>query len=352
MTTINDLAAICNAEILGANASASITSAANIDNAGPDQLSFIASAKYLPKLATTRAAAVVVPTNVGSDAAPSGTCLLRVADPEMAFILCLRRLYPEAPNPSTVSDKAHIDPTAHVGSGTSIDAFVTVGARASIGRNCRVHAGCRIGDDVTVGDNCVLYPNVVIYRGVRLGENVIIHAGSVIGADGFGYKLRNGEHVKFPQVGTVVIESHVEIGANSCIDRAALGTTRVGPGTKIDNLVQVGHNASIGAAVLLCGQAGIAGSSVIGDYAVLAAQSGIADHVTVGKESLVFAQSGVTKDVAANDQVVGFPAANHREALHQMAALRRLAGHQKELDELVRLLPHIRSTVGLDTDKD
>ena len=341
--TIQELAAICRAEIFGGHQTASIVSAANIDEAGPSQISFIASTKYLAKLAATGAAAVIVPSGVAREAAPAGTCLLRVADPEMAFIDCLKYLYPGKPNPGTVSDRAHVESSVRIGSGTFIDAFVSVGARVSIGSNCQLHAGCRIGDDVNIGNNCVLHPNVVLYRGVTIGDNVIIHAGSVIGADGFGYKFRNGEHVKFPQVGTVVIESNVEIGANTCIDRAALGVTHVGEGAKLDNQVHIAHNVRIGARALLCGQVGIGGSTVIEDYAVLAAQCGVADHVTVGKQAMVLAQAGVTKDIAPKDQVMGFPAANRREALHQMAALRKLAGQQREIEELVRLLPQFRT---------
>lgn len=342
--TIQELATICHAEIIGGYPIAPIASAANIDEAGPGQVSFIASTKYLAKLAVTTAAAVIVPNGVAREAAPAGTCLLRVADPEMAFIDCLKHLYPGKPNPGTVSDRAQVEPSARIGSGTFIDAFTSVGARVSIGSNCQLHAGCRIGDDVSIGSNCVLHPNVVLYHGVNIGDNVIIHAGTVIGADGFGYKFRNGEHVKFPQVGTVVIESNVEIGANTCIDRAALGVTRVGEGAKLDNQVHIAHNVRIGGRALLCGQVGIGGSTVIEDYAVLAAQCGVADHVTVGKQAMVLAQAGVTKDIAPKDQVMGFPAANRREALHQMAALRKLAGLQREIEELVHLLPHLRNT--------
>jgi len=347
-STIHELAGICNAEILGAHPAALIVSAANIDEAGPDQISFIASARYLAKLASTAAGAVIVPKGIALGAAPAGTCLLQVADAEMAFIDCLKHLYPETPSPGTVSDRAQIEPTASIGPDTFVDAFASIGARVSIGSHCRVHAGCRVGDDVSIGNNCVLYPNVVLYHGVEIGDNVTIHAGTVIGADGFGYKFRNGEHVKFPQVGTVVIESNVEIGANTCIDRAALGVTRVGDGTKIDNQVHIAHNVQIGARVLLCGQVGIGGSTVIEDHAVLAAQCGVADHVTVGKQSMVLAQAGVTKDIAPGDQVFGFPAASRRDALHQMAALRKLAGQQKELEELVRLLPRFRGTADED----
>ncbi len=273
----------------------------------------------------------------------SETCLLVVEDPEMAFIACLRHLYPAKPNPGTVSPKAQVDPSATIGKETFVDGLATIGARASVGKNCRVLAGCRIGEDVMVGDHCVLYPNVVLYNGVTLGDNVVIHAGTVVGSDGYGYKFRDGEHVKFPQVGTVVIESNVEIGANTCVDRAVLGTTRVGEGTKIDNQVHIAHNVNVGARALLLGQVGIGGSSVIEDYAVLASQCGVSDHVTVGKGAMVLAQAGVTKDVIPQDQVIGFPAASRREALREMAALHGLAGRQKEIEELVRLLPKLRA---------
>jgi len=343
--TIRGLAEACGAEILGGKLDVPIDTAANIDEARVNQLSFIASAKQVEKLAATAASAVVVPLGTTREAAPEETCLLVVKDPEMAFIACLNQLHPEKPNPGTVSAKAEIDSTAVIGAGTSVAAFVTIGARTSIGRNSRVLAGCRIGDDVTIGNGCVLFPNVVLYDGATLGDNVIVHAGSVIGTDGFGYKFRDGEHVKFPQVGAVVIESNVEIGGNTCIDRAALGATRVGEGTKIDNLVHIAHNVKIGARVLLCGQVGIGGSTVIEDHAVLASQCGIADHVTVGKQATVLAQAGVTKDVGPQVQVMGFPATSRRDALRQMAALRRLAGHHKAVDELVGLLPALRVVV-------
>jgi len=342
VTTIRGLAETCGAEVLGGNLAVPIETAANIDEARVHQVSFIVSAKQAGKLSATTASAVIVPQGTTRDAVSEDTCLLVVKDPEMAFIACLNHLYPEKPNPGTLSAKAEIDSTAVIGAGTSVAAFVTVGARASIGRDCRLQAGCRIGDDVSIGDGCVLHPNVVLYDGVTLGDNVTVHAGSVIGSDGFGYKFRNGEHLKFPQVGTVVIGSNVEIGSNTCIDRASLGATRVGQGTKIDNLVHIAHNVKIGAWALLCGQVGIGGSTVIEDRVVLASQCGIADHVTVGKQAMVLAQAGVTKDIAAQDQVMGFPATGRREALHQMAAMHKLAGHHKAIAELVGLLPALR----------
>ena len=345
-TTVSVLAKACGAEILGGNSTIAIHSAANIDEAQVNQLTFISNAKQACKLATTIASAVIVPKGILAPAVAAGTCLLSVADPEMAFITCLQLLYPEKSHSGTVSPHADIAASAVIGAGSSVAAFASIGMHSSIGKNCQVHAGCRIADNVTVGDNCVLYPNVVLYDGVVLGNNVTIHAGTVIGADGFGYKLRKGEHVKFPQVGIVRIESNVEIGANTCIDRASLGVTRIGEGTKIDNQVHIAHNVQIGARALLCGQVGIGGSTVIEDYVVLAAQSGVADHVRVGAQAVVFAQAGVTKNIDAKDQVMGFPATNRREALHHMAALRKIAGHQKAIDELTELLPQIKKLLG------
>ena len=343
--TVRELALACDAQIVGGHPDTLIHAAANIEEVRANEITFIASIKHLAKLAGTAASAVIVPKGMTTTSAPAATALLQVDDPEMAFIACLQRLWPDQPGSGTVSAKAEIDPSAHIGSGSDIGAFASIGARARIGKGCRIAAGCHIGADVDIGDHCVLHPNVVLYDGVRLGDHVIIHAGSVIGADGFGYKFRNGEHVKFPQVGTVVIGSHVEIGANTCIDRAALGATRVGDGTKIDNQVHIAHNVRIGARVLLLGQVGIGGSTVIEDYAVLASQCGIADHVTIGQQAMVLAQAGVTKDVAPKDQVMGFPATNRREALHEMAVLRKLASHQKSLEELVKLLPQLKDSL-------
>jgi len=344
-TTVRELAQACDAQLFGGNPDTVIHAAANTDEARPGEITFIANARHLAKLTDTAACAVIVAKGSATDKAPSTTSLLLVDDPELAFMTCLLRLYPVKPDSGEVSPRAEINPSAQIGAGTSIDAFASIGSRARIGKHCRIAAGCRIGDDVRIGDHCVLHPNVVLYDGVVLGDHVIIHAGTVIGSDGFGYKFRKGEHLKFSQVGTVVIGSQVEIGANTCIDRASLGVTRIGNGTKIDNQVHIAHNVQVGAHVLMCGQVGIGGSTVIEDYAVLASQCGVADHVRIGQQAMVLAQAGVTKDVAPKDQVMGFPATHRREALHEMAALRKLATHQKLLEELVKQWPLLKKTL-------
>jgi UDP-3-O-[3-hydroxymyristoyl] glucosamine N-acyltransferase len=340
---VSALAELCGAKLILGGADVAIDSAANIDEATATQLSFIASAKHRAKLGRTAAGALIVPDGLALDEARQGLCVLVAEDPEMAFIRCLERLYPARPKPATVSHKALIDPTASIGENTHVSGFVTVGARSRVGAYGTLHAGCSIGEDVRIGDRCVLHPNVVIYDGVILGDDVVIHAGTVIGADGYGYKFRNGEHVKFPQVGTVVIESNVEIGANTCIDRASLGATRISRGAKIDNQVHVAHNVQVGRCALLLGQVGIGGSTKIGDYAILASQSGVSDHVTVGDQAVVMAQGGVTKDVEPGEQVMGFPATNRKAYLRENAALRRIAQHQKAIERLVRLLPELQA---------
>lgn len=342
--SVRELAAVCGAEIIGGDPALVVHGAANTDEARSGELTFVASARHAAKLATTSASVVIVPRTLPDAAASTGAALLAVDDPEMAFIACLNHLYPPKPQPEGISAKADIAPSAIVGATSFVAAFASIGAGTVIGERCVVHPGCHIGAGVSVGNDCVLHPNVVLYDGVTLGDHVTVHAGSVIGSDGFGYKFRGGEHVKFPQVGTVVIGSHVEIGANTCIDRAALGATRVGDGTKIDNQVHIAHNVRVGAGALLLGQVGIGGSTVIEDYVILASQSGVSDHVTVGTQAIVLAQAGVTKDVAPKDQVMGFPATNRRAALHEMAVLHKLAGHAKAVDELVRLLPTLRNS--------
>jgi len=340
--TVQELARACGLDVVGGDPSAALHSAAAIDAAGPNQLSFISHARDMAKARASAASALIVP----KAAAPEGpaACLLS-ADPEIDFIRCLNLLYPPRPRPAGVSARAQVDPSAQIGAGTFVDAGVTVGPGARIGRGCQLYAGCYVGDAVEIGDGCTLHPNVVLYPDTVLRENVIIHAGSVIGADGFGYKHRNGVHVKFPQVGTVLIERDVEIGANSCVDRAALGQTVVGAGTKIDNQVQVAHNCRVGRGVLIVSQAGVGGSSVIEDYAILAAKAGISDHVRIGRGATVMARAGVIGDIEPRAEVFGFPAQDRKQALREMATVRRLVELYKPLKTLVDLLPKLAERV-------
>lgn len=339
--SVQELANLCGLQVVGGNPSTSIHSAASLADAGPNQVGFVTSEKYSAQAQACRASALIVPADMSALPVPASTSLLLSADPEIDFIKCLVQLYPESRPSPGIHAHAYVDPSATVGTGTFVDANVTVCRGARVGRDCRLYAGAYVGEEVEVGDGCVLHPNVVLYRGTVLRENVVIHAGTTIGADGFGYKTRQGEHIKVPQVGGVLIERDVEIGANACVDRAALATTVVGAGTKIDNLVQIGHNVVLGRGVIICALSGVAGSTVIEDNVTLISQSGVADHLRIGKGSRVFAQAGVIGDLPPNSDVIGFPAAERKQALREMATVKRLVELYKPLKALVDLLPQL-----------
>jgi Bacterial transferase hexapeptide (three repeats). len=222
-----------------------------------------------------------------------------------------------------------------------IGPYAVIGENSTLGDGSEIHAGAYLGKNVKIGKNCRIYPYAVIYDDVVIGNNVIIHSGAIIGADGFGYKFRNNQHVKVPQVGNVVIEDNVEIGANTCIDRGALGSTLIGAGSKIDNLVQIGHNNKVGKHVIMCGLTGVSGSCNIEDYAILAGSSGIADHVTIGQGAVVMARSGVAGDVKAGTQVFGSPAKDKKTAYKEQIAISKLPEllkRVKMLEEKILLL--------------
>jgi UDP-3-O-[3-hydroxymyristoyl] glucosamine N-acyltransferase len=217
-----------------------------------------------------------------------------------------------------------VAPTASVAPGAALGANAYVGERSRVGARTVLHPGVYVGDDVTVGEDCQLFPNVVVRERITIGNRVTIHAGSVLGTDGFGYRWDGTRHAKIPQIGTIVVEDDVEIGSCVCIDRAKFSTTRVGRGTKIDNLVQIGHNVEIGPHCIIVGQAGLAGSSKLGTGVVLGGQVAVRDHVTIGDGAMAAATSGIAEDVPPKTVVSGTPALPHRQSLREQAALRRL----------------------------
>jgi UDP-3-O-[3-hydroxymyristoyl] glucosamine N-acyltransferase len=219
---------------------------------------------------------------------------------------------------------AIVAPSTSVADGARVGANVVIGDDCRIGKNCILHAGVFIGSDVTIGDDCEIFPNVVVRERITIGSRVIIHAGAILGSDGFGYRWNGKQHVKIPQIGTVIIEDDVEIGSAVCIDRAKFGATRVGEGTKIDNLVQIAHNVVIGPHCIIVGQAGLAGSVTLGAGVVLGGQSALRDHIKLGAAAAVAACSGVAEDVDPKTIVSGLPALPHRQTLREQAALRRL----------------------------
>ena len=301
-----------------------VTGIATLAEATESELSFLGSERYLNDFAATRAAAVIVQKRVKLPAG-HGKGVFLVDDADLAVATLLEHFAPPIPRPPVGRHPtAVVAPSASVGDGTRIGINVVVGDDSRIGANCILHAGVVIGAQVTLGDGCELFPSVVIRERVSIGQRVIIHAGSVIGSDGFGYRWDGAKHQKIPQIGTIVIEDDVEIGSCVCIDRAKFSATRIGRGSKIDNLVQIGHNVSVGPHCIIVGQAGLAGSVTLGTGVVLGGQSAVRDHVTMGDQSAVAACSGVAEDVDPKTIVSGLPALPHRQTLREQAALRRL----------------------------
>ena len=332
--TIEELAQACGASAEGKNTPQQIFSANDIVSAKTGQVTQLTQARYRANLQTTQASACFISKDFEVENVPDSLVLLRCADPEMAFVKAVTLLHPNAIYNAQISPQAVISENAKIAENCHIGAFVVICDGVNIGENSEVLAGVYLGKNVKIGKNCRIYPYAVIYDGCEIGDNVIIHSGAIIGADGFGYKFRNGQHIKVPQIGNVVIGDNVEIGANTCVDRGALGSTEIGNGSKIDNLVQIGHNNKIGQHVIVCGQTGISGSCTIEDYAILAGSAGIADHVKIGQGAVVMARAGVAGDIAAKTQVFGSPAKEKRIAYREQVAISQLPDLLKTIKQL------------------
>jgi UDP-3-O-[3-hydroxymyristoyl] glucosamine N-acyltransferase len=299
-----------------------IAAVATLAEARGEHLSFLSNSKYAAQLAQSKAGAILVPKNLeGEDER-----WIRVDDPYFAVARILTRWFSVRPMPKGVSPKASIAPSARLGTNVAVGPFATIGDNVVIGNNVTIFQNVSIEAGSTIGDDSIIYPNAVIYDGTRIGSRCIIHAGVIIGSDGYGFATHKGRHHKIPQIGVVRIEDDVEIGAGTTIDRAALGETVVGEGTKIDNLVQVGHNVKIGKHCLLVSQVGIAGSTELGDYVSAGGQSGISGHLKIGNRVQVAGGSKVYTDVPDDTKVMGSPAMPFNKFLRSHAALKRLAG--------------------------
>jgi UDP-3-O-[3-hydroxymyristoyl] glucosamine N-acyltransferase len=340
--TLAELSRLCGAELRG-DAAIRIEGVAALADAGPRDISFLSSPKYRETFLSTRAAAVLVPK--GFDCPRTDLALLLCADPSAAFTRVIGAFVVPEPAPAPgIHSTALVDASADVGAKASIGPMVTVGDGARIGEGAVLHAGVRIGRGVVIGAGTVLHPSVVCYPTVRIGERCIVHAGAVIGADGYGFEpTRDADRpwAKIPQCGTVVVEDDVEIGANATIDRARFGATRIGRGAKIDNLVHIAHNVVIGKGALIIAQVGIAGSTRVGDGAILAGQAGINGHIEIGAGARIAAQAGVFGDVPAGADYLGWPARPRAEAMRRYALVERLPQMQERLKELERRLQEL-----------
>ncbi len=332
--TLKDLADRCNAKIEGGDPSTIISSAADITTAKNTQVTQLTNKKYAQYIKNSTASACFIAEDFVVDSTPKSMALLISADPEISFIKAVELLHPERNYQRSIASQAVLEANVTLGNNLYIGPYAIIGENARIGDNSEILSGAYIGKNTKVGKNCRIYPYAVIYDNVSIGDNVIIHSGAIIGADGFGYKFRDHRHIKVPQVGNVIIEDNVEIGANSCIDRGALGDTVIGTGSKIDNLVQIGHNNKIGNHVIMCGQVGVSGSCHIEDYAVLAGSAGIADHVTIGQGAVVMARSGVAGNISAGTHVFGSPAKDKRTAYKEQVAISKLPELLKKVKQL------------------
>ncbi len=340
--TLGELAATLGAKLEG-DPGRRVTGVAPLDAAGPEQISFLIDQRYRSAAETSRAGALLVSETVSGLPGP----LLRSSAPQQAMIALLSLFHPASAAPpgidstAVVAKEARVDPTASVG------AMAVICASAIIGPRVRVHPLVYVGPGVEVGEGSELHPHVVLCEGVRLGRRVVVQSGAVIGGDGFGYVFDGGGHKKIPQVGIVVIEDDVDIGANTTIDRAMLGRTIIGRGTKIDNLVQVGHNVEIGEHSIIVAQVGISGSCRLGRGVIAAGQVGFADHLTIGDGAVLGAQAGVAEDVPAGERRLGTPALPMLQAKRLFASQKHLPDMTRRLRAAERRLEQLESRLGI-----
>jgi UDP-3-O-[3-hydroxymyristoyl] glucosamine N-acyltransferase len=333
-STVQQLADLVGGRVEG-NGEIVIEAALPLRDARPGAITFVDHDRHSDELNPTCAAAAVV----SLDAPRLEMTLIRVADPRSAFTKIAQYLHARPPLPvHGIDPLASVHSTVRMGPEASVEAFAAIGAGTVIGTRCRIASGAVIGRDCRLGDDVTLHAHVVLYDGTIVGNRVTVHANSVLGADGFGYRFENGRHVKVPQLGSIEVGDDVEIGACTTIDRGTFSATRIGTGTKIDNLVMVAHNCSIGQHNILVSQMGMAGSSSTGDYVMIAGQVGVVGHVHIGDRCTIGGQAAVTKDVAPSSRMLGSPATPEQEQKRMLMALARLPELKKSVR---RILQHL-----------
>jgi UDP-3-O-[3-hydroxymyristoyl] glucosamine N-acyltransferase len=338
--TVAELAAHVGGRV-GGDENVLIKRIASLESAGEGEIAFVEDKRLMESAGQSRASCLIVPEGVQVE----GACLIETRRPKLAFALIAELLHPPKRREPEIHGTANIAESASLDLSVFVGARVEIGERVQIGAGTQIHAGVVIGDDVRIGHDCVIHPNVVLYDNVTLGDRVILHAGVVVGADGFGYVPdENNLRHKFPQIGTVIIEDDVEIGACTCIDRAALGQTRIGRATKIDNLVQVAHNVEIGERVVIASQTGISGSTVIEDDAVIGGQVGFGDHARVQSGAIIGSKAGVLPGKIVRPGVWwGIPIQPLDEYKRINAYVNRLPQMREELKELRRQIRELQS---------
>lgn len=341
--TVAELASRVGGRVVG-DETVLIQRVASLESAGAGEIAFVEDQRLLEDAKASRAACLIVPEG----ARVEGRCLIETKRPKLAFALVAELLHPPKWREPQIHETANIAESADLDLTVFIGARVAVGERVRIGAGTQLHAGVVVGDDVQIGHDCVIHPNVVLYDNVTLGDRVILHAGVVVGADGFGYVPdENNFRHKFPQIGTVTIEDDVEIGAGTCVDRGALGRTRIGRATKIDNLVQIAHNVEIGERVVIAAQTGISGSTVIEDDAVIGGQVGFGDHARVQSGAVIGSKAGVLPGKIVRPGVWwGIPVQPLDEYKRINAHVNRLPQLREEMKELRKQIDELRSRIG------
>jgi UDP-3-O-[3-hydroxymyristoyl] glucosamine N-acyltransferase len=336
--TVSQLARAAGAQLIGSG-DAEIYRVAPFESAAADSITFASDEKLLDSIAGCKAGAIIVGKKVESNIP-----LLVVGNVEKALLAVLKEFVPRlAPPQPGIHKSAIVESGASVGPTASIGPFAYIRSGAKIGENSVIGAGVKIGENSVVGNDCRIEDNVVIYHNCKIGNNCVIAANCTIGATGFGYYFIDGKHQLIPHTGGVIIEDCVEIGANTCVDRAKFGNTLIGAGTKIDNLVQIAHNVVIGKCCLIISQVGIAGSSKLGNGVVLAGQVGVKDHINIGDGTQIGAQAGVINDIPAAQQVVGSPAIDIKEKLKQVMVEQKLPQMHKQLKQLAKRIEAIEA---------
>ncbi len=344
-TSLAELVNLVGGNLLAGDPAARITGFASLDDAVPGDVSYFHDVRYRRALAETEAAAVLIGEGESADAVPAGRAVVAVSDPSRAFEEIVDRFgWHAEPFAPGIHPTAVIAETAVLDrSRVSVGAHAVIADHAVIGEGVEIGAGCYVGRGVQVGEGSVLRANVTVHAGCQLGKRVILHSGVVVGADGFGYEFQGGRHRKIRQAGRVQIDDDVEIGAGTTIDRARFGRTWIGQGTKIDNLVQIGHNVVIGRHCIIVAGCAIAGSARLGDYVVMAAQCGVAGHVKIGSGARLGSRCGVTKDLAGGATYLGFPAVPAAEEKRRLAGSNRMKHLVGRVAELERTLAQTRS---------
>lgn len=337
---VSELAAHVGGRVIG-DGDIGIHRVASLDSAEQGDIAYVEDEKFFEAANRTKASCVIAPA-----ADMKAPCRIEVKNPKLAFSLIAEVLHPPKQRESEIHPSAVISPNAQIGKDVFVGAFVCVGENSIIGDRSQIRAGAKIGDNVSVGSDCVIHPNVFLEDGVTIGNRVILHAGVVIGADGFGYVRGDVSYHKFPQIGTVVIEDDVELGANTCVDRAALGRTRIGRGTKIDNLVHVGHNCDIGERVVIAAQTGISGTVTIEDDCVIGGQVGFGDHIRVQSGAVIGSKAGVLPGKIVRPGVWwGIPIQPLDEYKRLNAHIQRLPQVREEVKDLRERMKELESAL-------